>query len=237
MIDVEDELRQVMRERARTLASAPPLRSLFPESESLTRQRHRRRAVVVVATAAVLTLAAGIALAQILEEPEPPTVTPAGDRLVVASGETDEGPWQLTAYRAQLAGTWWTGSEHVYGVRTARCLDLDGPGIEEPGEASTQQMNSCTFDGQEELIEHIGAHARVPDFVGREALVYGEVSAEVARLEIAFEDGRTQEVAIVPAPDDWNLPVGYFATFVPSSGKVGLVARNDGGEVLEEERI
>jgi hypothetical protein len=33
---------------------------------------------------------------------EDPRVIPIGDRFVIASGETDEGPWQITLYRARL---------------------------------------------------------------------------------------------------------------------------------------
>ncbi len=225
MKNLEAELRRVMREHASTLTSAPPPPNALTETHGT---RSRRRAVVVVAAAAVLALAAGIALPQVLG---PPTITPAGDRLVVAAGETEEGPWRLSAYRAQVTGSKAPGGD----AATWRCLDLDAPALEEANAPEAQQNSSCTMGVGG--LEPIGSHTRVPDFRGSEALVYGEVSGEVARLEMVLEDGQIREVTIVPAPEEWNVPAGYFASFVSGSGKVEFVARARSGEVLERERI
>jgi hypothetical protein len=237
MKDVEVELRRVMHERAATLTSVPPLPGSLPQPRRGARLGRGRRPALIAAVAAALGLGAGVALSQVLDDPEPPTVTPVTERLVVASGETVEGRWQLTAYRAELAGQWWTGTGFQHEVRTAWCLDLDGPAVEEPKDPPTQRANACSFEAQEEVIEPIGVSARHPDFKDDEALVYGEISQEVISLEVGRDGGLNLQVTIVRAPEDWNLPVDYFFAFVPGQGKVDLVARDEEGKVLEEQRI
>lgn len=155
MKNVEVELRRVMRERAAAITSAPPLPSEHADRRRGVRSGRGRRRAVVVAVAAALGLGAGVAVSQVLDSPEPPTVTPVTERFVVASGDTPEGHWQLTAYRAELEGQWRTESGFEYEVRTAWCLDLDGQ-VEEPGDPPTQRANACTFEGQEDTIEPIG---------------------------------------------------------------------------------
>lgn len=237
MKDVEVELRRVMREHAAALTSAPPLLSPLPERRRGARLGRGRRRALIVPVAAALGLGAGVALSQVLDEPEPITVTPVTERFVVAVGETNEGPWQLTAYRAQVSVPRWTGTEFRQEVGMARCLDLDGPGIEEPGAPSTQRMNACTFEAEGELIEPIGASTRVPEFREDEALLYGEVSLDVVSVEVGRDRGLGLQATIVRAPEELNLPVEYFFAFVPGRGKVDVVARGESGEVLEKQRI
>jgi len=236
MKDVEVELRRVLRERAAVLTSAPPLdRSLLGPRQTTRRGKGRRRAVIV-GVAAILLLAAGVALSQVLIDPQPPTVTPVTEQLVVASGETVEGPWQLTAYRAELEGQWWTGGGFEYEVRTAWCLDLDGPMAEEAGDPPTQRANMCT-EGQDEAIEPIGAVSRIPEFDEDKSLVYGMIASDVARLDVEREGGQQVEASIVRAPAEWNLQVDYFFAFISGRGKVTLVARDSKGQVIEERRV
>lgn len=238
MKDMGLELRRVMRERAATLTEAPP-----PPSAPLADPRHgaqpgrgRRRALVVT-VAAALALGAGVAVSQVLESPEPPTVTPVTERFVVASGVTEEGPWQLTAYRAEVSVPRWTGTGFRQVVGISRCLDLDGPAVEEPGDPPTQRANACTFEDSEATIEAIGGVSRNPEFREGEALVYGEVASNVVSVEIRRGQGLSVEATIVGAPEEWNLPVDYFFAFVSGRGKVDLVARDSIGDVLEEHRI
>lgn len=235
MKDVEVELRQVMRDQAEAITSAPPLPRPALDRPLATRSSRGRRRAVILAVAAILALGAGVALSQVLDDPQPPTVTPVTERLVVASGETAEGPWQLTAYRAELEGRWWTGSGFVYEVRTAWCLDLDGPAVEGPGDPSTQRANLCTF--QEDPVEPIGLTTRHPRFSADEALVYGQISSDVVSLDVERDGGQRLEASIVRAPAEWNLPVDYFFAFVSGPGKLNLVARDSNGEVLEEQRV
>lgn len=238
MNDLEVQLRRVMRERAATITSAPPLPHTSLDRPLATKSSRRRRRSVILAVAAILAFGAGVALSQVLDDPQPLTVTPVTERLVVASGEMAEGPWQLTAYRAELEGQWWTGSGFVYEVRTAWCLDLDGPAAEGPGDPPTQRANACTsFEGQEEMIEPIGAVSRNPEFDGEQALVYGEVSADVVSLDVERDGGQRVEASIVRAPAAWDLPVDYFFAFIAGRGKVDLIARDSIGEVLEHQRI
>lgn len=237
MKDVELGLRRVLRDRAEAITSAPPLPSPLPDRGGTTRPGRVRRRTVIIAVGATLALGAGVALSQVLVDPAPPTVTPVTERLVVASGETAEGPWQLTAYRAELEGQWWTGSGFEYEVRTAWCLDLDGPAVEEPDDPPTQRSNACTFEGQENAIEPIGAVSRHPEFDDNEALVYGEISSDVVSLDVERDAGQRVEASIVRAPAEWNLPVDYFFAFVSGRGKVNLVARDSNGGVLEEQRV
>jgi hypothetical protein len=236
MKDVEIELRRVMRDRAAAITSAPPLHSPLPDPRRATRLGRGRRRGVIIAVAATLALGAGVALSQVLDYPKPPTVTPVTERFVVASGETAEGPWQLTAYRAELAGQWRTGGGFEYEVRTAWCLDLDGPVVEEPDDPPTQRANSFTFEGQEDMAEPIGVSARHQQFRGDEALVYGEISSEVASLDVNRNGVEPLQATIVRAAE-WDVPIDYFFAFVSGRGKVELVARDPNGDVLEEQRI
>lgn len=142
----------------------------------------------------------------------PPTsisVTPVGDRFVIASGETEEGPWQISVYQAYLNGQ--TGTAQW-------CLDLDSAAVEDPNEPATGQANICSLG--ETPAQAIGPVTHVPDFRGDEALLYGQVSPQVAHLEVTFGDGtETAEIALIPAPVGTELSVGYFATFVADAGR------------------
>lgn len=237
MKDVDVELRRVMRERAAIITSAPPLPGTLAGPRRGLRLSKGRRPAMIVAVAAAIGLGAGVAVSQVLDSPEPPTVTPVTERFVVASGETPEGPWKLTAYRAELAGQWWTGSGFEHDVRTAWCLDLDAPGVEGPGDPPTQRANACTFEGEEGTIEPINISARHPEFNESEALVYGEVSSEVVSLDVGRAGGQRLQATIVRAPAEWDLPVDYYFAFISGRGKVDLVARDSNGEVLEEQHI
>jgi hypothetical protein len=232
MKELETELRQVMAERASELDSPPPLRRPSGRYRRGTRFWPPGRLAVVAAVAAVLGLVAGISVAQVLE---PATVIPVGDRFVVASGVTDEGPWRLTVYRAQITGFTTPSGE----VAAGWCLDLDSPVVDGSDLPPHGYMNICTPDQQEldPVAEPFGGAVRIPEFHGDEALVYGEVSRAVASLELRTGDGDIQEVPIVRGPEAWDLPDRYFAAFVSGTGKVDLVARDANGRVLETERI
>jgi hypothetical protein len=154
------------------------------------------------------------------------SVTPIGDRFVIASGETEKGPWQITVYQAHLSGQ----------TETAQwCLDLDSAVVEDPNEPATGQANICSLG---EAAQAIGPVAHVPDFRGDEALLYGQVSPQVTHLEVAFGDGtETAEIALIPAPAGTELSVGYFATFIADSGEVEIVAMDASGNILERQGI
>jgi hypothetical protein len=237
MKDMEVELRRVMREQAAAITSAPPFPGPLSNLERISRRARSRRRGVAVAVAAALALGAGAAVSQVLDDPEPPTVTPVTERLVVASGETARGAWQLTAYRAELEGQWRTDGGFEYGVRAAWCLDLDDPSVEQQGDPPTQRANACTFEGQEDVVEPIGMSAKHPEFLDNQALVYGEISSHVVTLDIERDGARTLQATIVRPPAGWNAPVDYFYALVSGRGKVRLVARDVNGEVLEEQSI
>jgi hypothetical protein len=237
MKDVEVELRRVMREKTAAITSVPTLPGPLSDRRRDRWLGRGRRRTVVIGLAATLALGTGVALSQVLDDPEPPTVTPVTERLVVASGETAEGPWQLTAYRAELEGQWRTDGGFEYGVRTAWCLDLDGPAVEDQADPPTQGANACTFEGQDDTIEPIGLSARHPSFDDDQALVYGTVSSDVVSLDLERDGGQRVDATIVRAPVEWEVPVDYFFAFISGDGKVDLVARASNGEVLEEQRI
>jgi hypothetical protein len=231
MSELETELKQVMSERAAALGGPPPLRRPSTIRGRGPRFGPRQRVVVVAAVAAILGLAAGVALPQVLGG----SVTPVSDRFVVASGETDEGPWRITAYRAQVTGFTRASGD----VATGWCLDLDSPVVEDSELPGPGYANSCTVvqEGTEATAEPIGTHTRIPGFDGDGALIYGEVSTAVTSLEIVLEGGDVQQVAVVRGPEAWNLPTAYFATVASGAGEVELVARDQNGEVLDRESM
>lgn len=106
---------------------------------------------------AVLALAAGIALPQVLG-PRSGTISPVGDRVVVASGETAERPRRLTTPRAV------TESHTPAEASSFRCLDLDGPTMEDRSRPQTMQANYCIVG--DERIEPSGGLGGVPGFAG-----------------------------------------------------------------------
>jgi hypothetical protein len=86
------------------------------------------------------------------------------------------------------------------------------------------------------MAEPIGVSARHQQFRGDEALVYGEISSEVASLDVNRNGVEPLQATIVRAAE-WDVPIDYFFAFVSGRGKVELVARDPNGDVLEEQRI
>lgn len=230
MKELETKLREVMEERAAELAAPPPLRRSSPLPER--RFWSRRRSLLVSGVAAILGLAAGGSVAQLVE---PSTVVPIGERFVVASGVTEDGPWQLTVYRAKVSGFTTPSGD----VAKGWCLDLDSPAVDGSDLPPHGYMNVCTPDQErlDPVAEPFRGGVRIPEFHGDAALVYGEVSTAVASLEVVGGDGDMQQVTIVRGPEGWSLPGRYFATFVSGPGKVDLVARDANGRVLGTERL
>lgn len=131
---------------------------------------------MIIAIAATLALGAGIAIAQVLGSL---SVTPISDRYVIASGEENEGSWELTLYKAVIHAPnneKWTGW----------CLDLDAPSVNDPSESTTTSANVCTLDEQLSLAEAIRATAVYPGFGEGKTLIFGQVSDEVARVEVSI---------------------------------------------------
>jgi hypothetical protein len=159
---------------------------------------------------------------------EDPYVIPSATGFVIASGETDGGPWQITLYPARL-------TEPTGETATAWCLDLDAASVGDPSAPESQQANMCSLGDEQD--EPIGPVALFPGFRDEEALLYGQVSSEVAHLELVLEGQEAREVAIAPGPEETGLPVGFFATFVAAADEIEIVARDGVGEILERKRI
>src|ERR671925_349080 len=81
-----------------------------------------------------------------------------GYRVVVASGETAERPRRLTTPRAV------TESHTPAEASSFRCLDLDGPTMEDRSRPQTMQANYCIVG--DERIEPSGGLGGVPGFAG-----------------------------------------------------------------------
>jgi hypothetical protein len=158
---------------------------------------------------------------------EDPYVIPSATGFVIASGETDGGPWQITLYPARL-------TEPTGETATAWCLDL-AASVGDPSAPESQQANMCSLGDEQD--EPIGPVALFPGFRDEEALLYGQVSSEVAHLELVLEGQEAREVAIAPGPEETGLPVGFFATFVAAADEIEIVARDGVGEILERKRI
>jgi hypothetical protein len=107
--------------------------------------------------------------------------------------------------------------------------------VDDPNAPETQQANVCSL--RDERDEPIGPVALFPGFRGKEALLYGQVSFEVAHMELVLEGEEAREIAIAPGPEETGLPVGFFATFVAAADEIEIVARDGVGEILERERV
>ncbi|HEX9375613.1 MAG TPA: hypothetical protein VGB19_05160 [Actinomycetota bacterium] len=224
MNGLETELRDLLRDRAALLTDVHPLS--LPGRDAGHRRGGRRRAVVL-ALAAILVLGAGAAIAQVISSL---SVTPISDRFVIASGEQGAaGSWRLTLYHAEV-------TVHRE-TTTAWCLDLDAPSVDEPGAPATEQANICREDGEPPLSEPIGATASFPGFSEEAAFVYGQVSTEVARVEIRTESGETLEATVVRAPEETHLDMGFFHAIVPGTGEFEVVARGQEDGVLDVQRM
>jgi hypothetical protein len=224
MNDLETELRDLMRDRAAALTSVPPV-SLLREEPPARAGRGRRRAVTL-ALAATLVLGAGIAIAQVVGSH---SVTPTSDRYLIASGEEGDGSWELTLYQAEI-------EDRNGETATGWCLDLDAPSVNDPGASTTTRANICTMDGEPSWSGPVGAMAVYPGFADGQSLIYGQVSEEVARVDVSI-GGEAQQVTLVPAPEGTPAGVSYFAALAPGSGDVELVALDQNGQVLEARHI
>jgi hypothetical protein len=149
------------------------------------------------------------------------------DRYAIASGETEQGPWALTLDQARITGTSVSDGDEA----TWWCLDLDGPAVENPETPEAQQANICNLPS-DVGTETFGPTAGFPGFPGEETLVYGQVSTEVARLQVKQENGDVGDIPLILPPEETDLQVQYFVAFVPGGQTVELVALDDDGQIL-----
>jgi hypothetical protein len=228
MESLETALRQELRERASTLTTPPPMPD--PDRDQTLRRRGRHR-TIMIAIIALIALGTGVALPNVLG---PPEVTPVSDRFVIASGQTAGGHWELVLYQARLSGatlpkgdnaTWW-------------CLDLDGPQVNDPQNPANQYANFCGLE-TEQLAEPIHAYAAQPGFRGdeTEALLYGAVAADVSELQARLPSGEIVNIALIDSPQALGPAAHYFATFIPWSPPLQLVALDENGRALGNEQV
>lgn len=131
---------------------------------------------------------------------------------VIASGQRDGRGWELRGFRADA----------TRGPRPL-CLEWVQPPVDTGGTACTTDLSAGLPSG--ELL--VTQTADSPFF--------GEVSRDVARLEIHAEDGTVSVARIVDAPRALDVPYRFFVGFNTGSGDMTLVALDGDGNVLEEE--
>jgi hypothetical protein len=221
MNDLETALKDLMRERSAVITRVPTM----PIPKGRQTRRGRSRAPVI-AVAAALTLGAGAAIAKVVGDL---SVTPVSDRYVIASGQLHNGPWELTLYQARVTQP--TGETSV-----GWCLDLDGPSVNDPGASTTERANVCTRERDVVLTESIGAVLLFRRFDGDQGFLYGEVSDDVASVQVMSNDGQIRTASLVSPPKETKVRVTYFWAFAPP-GNVDVIARDGKGRAVASRHL
>lgn len=70
----------------------------------------------------------------------------------------------------------------------------------------------------------------------KRAVASGQISGDVARVEVRFDDGRVVAVDPLAAPAEADVPTRYFVAFLPGT-RGEIVVLDAQGEVLERHRL
>lgn len=160
------------------------------------------------------------------DQAAPPEATQAQpqETHLVASGNADDGAWQILTYELDVVTSG--------GAVRTWCLDFDGEGLEEE---PADELRICSTNS---LSEPIGAIMYVPDFRGGDALMFGEVRADVAAVEVAFPGGLLGAVdASVTPPAAPQSRAGEFVAIVPPSDRVIVIALDSAGDEMARKAI
>jgi hypothetical protein len=213
MIDLERELKELLKRRAEDSASRAEVR-VGPEMRSRVRRQQARTVVMsglAVALVAVGALAGARALIPIADrepadEPTPPVLLEEPDLTEIASDDFRGHPWKLLAGRE--------GQILCFGV-----------------EMDTGGGSSCARNllGDRPIVASTFSGAGFPGLV-----VAGAVSEEVDRILFDLDAGGRIEGTVYPVPKEIEAPFDVFLLVIPEERPArGLVlAMKADGQVL-----
>jgi hypothetical protein len=164
---------------------------------------------------------------------------PAGPRHVLASGTVESGEhagetWRLVVWRGEnvddpgLLELWRQNAEgaDVY------CWGIDGRPWTSLRYGQPVRQGGCTVLAPDLEVEPIGARTSGPVLGEGSDLVVGEVSTEVASLELRLADGEVIEADLLDPPPELGIPVRFFVEFLPPGAKGEMAALDENGTVL-----
>lgn len=226
MIDLEDEVRRVLRDRA---DEAEPALPAMPADVARRVRRRQTATVALTGLAAALVALVGLLGVRLVglppivqpattpptESPGPPSfpVEPSVDMEEVASGAYRGMTWTLTAGRS--------GEIRCFEVKT----EIEGTG---------QSTGSCERDplGQRDMLA--GAHNH-PDFPA--VVANGLVSGKVARVLFDLDSGGRIEGTIYRIPDSMLPPLDVFIIVVPRPARGAVMALDADGNILAQHGV
>ncbi|MGH2674079.1 MAG: hypothetical protein ACRDKA_06035 [Actinomycetota bacterium] len=169
---------------------------------------------------------------------------PEGPRHVLASGTVESGEhagetWRLVVWRGEneddpdLLELWRLNAEgaDVY------CWGFDGRPWTSVRYGQRVPQGGCTVLAPDLEPEPIGARSSGPVLGEGSTVVVGEVSTEVASLELRLNGGEVIEADLLDPPPELGIPVRFFVEFLPPGGKGQMAALNEDGKVLATERL
>jgi hypothetical protein len=162
---------------------------------------------------------------------------PEGPHHVLASGTFETGPdsgepWQLTVWRGEevddsrILALW---KRHPGDV--GYCWSLESKSFynyDSSGNRTAQGTCGLIDDKQ----DTIGPRLFNPAMEGGPAFAIGEVSQEVARLQIRMESGEVIKADLLEPPSDLGIPSNLYITFLPPDSNGEIVAYDASGQVL-----
>lgn len=169
---------------------------------------------------------------------------PEGPRHVLASGTLNRGEHRGEEWRLVV----WRG-ENVDDPRVLEVwrLNVEGADVYCSG-FDVAPLTSWSFGQRvapggcspiQELGEHEAIGSRTSGPVAGEGthLATGEVSTDVASLELRLTGGEVIEADLLEPPPELGIPRRFFVEFLPLRARGEMVALDDEGEVLATERF
>jgi hypothetical protein len=173
-----------------------------------------RRKLLVVKTSVGLAVAI-VAIGLIgMAQADRTTETQRTSWSTIASGERNGEHWALRGYVGDV--------QTSLGTRRSLCLNWRG-GSGDDGDVV------CTVDLPTGLP---AGHHLVSDTSA--SPYFGEVSREVATVELRLDSGQMLGGQIYEAPAAWGLNFSFFVAFAPDSESVTILARDPSGQVLDQ---
>lgn len=177
---------------------------------SHSKKLQRTRWIVPIVAVITVAVAAGMASADSIDVQGPDNLAQLSPRVVIDSGESSLGEWQLMAYFSSAG----------------ECVEIDLPaiGLRRGGGCGHGVVDGSHSIGMQTLF----------DYQSDVRLVFGLTAAGVQDVEVAGADGSSYGIRTRPTTDALGTPVGvYFAELDLNQGQTEIIARDADGKALE----